>query len=221
MSVFKLVGVLLDYFCEELWEYGEELFVVCDDLVLNVICCQQLCSFVQQLLVIDVLDVQVVWLVSFDRGCLMSLLLFEYIYGELCDRGQVMVDLVEIYCCNGFELDVCELLDYLLLLLEFLVYCFGSEVCEWLYYIGYIVGMLVVCVVECVLLYWVLFEILVEVGDGKVDLQVLCQCVSEEVCDDIVEVMDCLWEEEVVCFGVEVFVEDCKLFVCLLVCFLY
>lgn len=31
MSVLKLVGVLLDYPREELWEHGEELLAACDD----------------------------------------------------------------------------------------------------------------------------------------------------------------------------------------------
>ncbi|MCO7496373.1 hypothetical protein NJG12_12860 [Stenotrophomonas maltophilia] len=35
MSVLKLVGVLLDYPREELWEHGEELLAACDDPALN------------------------------------------------------------------------------------------------------------------------------------------------------------------------------------------
>ncbi|KAG1319227.1 hypothetical protein G6F63_014840 [Rhizopus arrhizus] len=47
----------------------------------------------------------------------------------------------------------------------------------------------------------VLFEILVEAGDGKADLQALRQRASEEVRDDTAEAMDRLWEEEAVRFG--------------------
>ena len=35
MSVLKLVGVLLDYPREELWQHGEELLAACDDPALN------------------------------------------------------------------------------------------------------------------------------------------------------------------------------------------
>ena len=87
MSVLKLVGVLLDYPREELWEHGEELLAACDDPALNAARRQQLRSFVQQLLATDALDAQAAWLASFDRGRSMSLLLFEHIHGESRDRG--------------------------------------------------------------------------------------------------------------------------------------
>ncbi|HCT26649.1 MAG TPA: nitrate reductase molybdenum cofactor assembly chaperone, partial [Stenotrophomonas sp.] len=46
MSVLKLVGVLLDYPREELWEHGGELLAACDDPALNATRRQQLRSFV-------------------------------------------------------------------------------------------------------------------------------------------------------------------------------
>ncbi|KAG1387446.1 hypothetical protein G6F60_014109 [Rhizopus arrhizus] len=116
MSVLKLVGVLLDYPREELWQHGEELLAACDDPALNAARRQQLRSFGQQLLGTDARDAQAAGLASFDRGRSMSLLLFEHINGESRDRGQAMVDLVETYRRNGFELDARELPDYLPLL---------------------------------------------------------------------------------------------------------
>jgi len=47
MSVLKLVGVLLDYPREELWQHGEELLAACDAPALNAARRQQLRSFVQ------------------------------------------------------------------------------------------------------------------------------------------------------------------------------
>ncbi|UUS13938.1 hypothetical protein NMB32_18900 [Stenotrophomonas sp. CD2] len=88
MSVLKLVGVLLDYPREELWQHGEELLAACDDPALGAARRQQLRSFVQQLLATDALDAQAAWLASFDRGRSMSLLLFEHIHGESRDRGR-------------------------------------------------------------------------------------------------------------------------------------
>ena len=191
MSVLKLVGVLLDYPREELWEHGEELLAACDDPALNPARRQQLRSFVQQLLATDALDAQAAWLASFDRG-------------------QAMVDLVETYRRNGFELDARELPDYLPLLLEFLAHRPGSEAREWLHHIGHIAGMLAARAAERELPHRVLFEILVEAGDGKADLQALRQRASEEVRDDTAEAMDRLWEEEAVRFGAEAPAEDCK-----------
>ncbi|AUI07912.1 MULTISPECIES: nitrate reductase molybdenum cofactor assembly chaperone [Stenotrophomonas] len=210
MSVLKLVGVLLDYPREELWQHGEELLAACDDPALSAARRQQLRSFVQQLLDTDALDAQAAWLASFDRGRSMSLLLFEHIHGESRDRGQAMVDLVETYRRNGFELDARELPDYLPLLLEFLAHRPGSEAREWLHHIGHIAGMLAARAAERELPHRVLFEILVEAGDGKADLQALRQRASEEVRDDTAEAMDRLWEEEAVRFGAEAPAEDCK-----------
>ncbi|HDS1511408.1 nitrate reductase molybdenum cofactor assembly chaperone [Stenotrophomonas maltophilia] len=210
MSVLKLVGVLLDYPREELWQHGEELLAACDDPALSTARRQQLRSFVQQLLDADALDAQAAWLASFDRGRSMSLLLFEHIHGESRDRGQAMVDLVETYRRNGFELDARELPDYLPLLLEFLAHRPGSEAREWLHHIGHIAGMLAARAAERELPHRVLFEILVEAGDGKADLQALRQRASEEVRDDTAEAMDRLWEEEAVRFGAEAPAEDCK-----------
>ncbi len=122
MSLLKLIGVLLDYPRDELWEHGPELLAACDDPALAPARQRQLRGFVQALLDSDPLDAQARWLGSFDRGRSMSLLLFEHIHGESRDRGQAMVDLVDTYRRNGFELDARELPDYLPLLLEFLAH---------------------------------------------------------------------------------------------------
>ena len=54
-----------------------------------------------------------------------------------------------------------------------------------------------------------LLEILVEAGEGKVNLAVLRQRASEEVRDDTVEAMDQLWEEEAVRFGADAPSQEC------------
>ncbi len=143
MSLLKLIGVLLDYPRDELWEHGPELLAACDDPALAPARQRQLRGFVQALLDSDPLDAQARWLGSFDRGRSMSLLLFEHIHGESRDRGQAMV------------------------------------------------------------------EILVEAGDGKVNLALLRQRASEEARDDTREAMDRLWEEEAVRFGSDAPAQDC------------
>jgi hypothetical protein len=56
----------------------------------------------------------------FDRGRALSLHLFEHIHGESRDRGQAMVNLLEVYRQHGFELSARELPDYMPLFLEYL-----------------------------------------------------------------------------------------------------
>ncbi|MGB3393618.1 MAG: nitrate reductase molybdenum cofactor assembly chaperone [Stenotrophomonas sp.] len=209
MSLLKLVGVLLDYPDDELWQHGPELLAACDDPALAPERRRQLHAFAQQLLDSDPLEAQARWLGSFDRGRSLSLLLFEHIHGESRDRGQAMVDLMETYRRNGFALDARELPDYLPLLLEYLAYQPEAEARDWLHHIGHIAGMLAARAAERELPYSVLFEILVEAGDGKADLAALRKRASEEVRDDTVEAMDQLWEEEAVRFGPEAPSQDC------------
>ncbi|MCA7023744.1 MULTISPECIES: nitrate reductase molybdenum cofactor assembly chaperone [Stenotrophomonas] len=209
MSLLKLIGVLLDYPRDELWEHGPELLAACDDPALAPARQRQLRGFVQALLDNDPLDAQARWLGSFDRGRSMSLLLFEHIHGESRDRGQAMVDLVDTYRRNGFELDARELPDYLPLLLEFLAHRPQAEARDWLHHVGHIAGMLAARAAERELPHAVLLEILVEAGDGKVNLALLRQRASEEARDDTREAMDRLWEEEAVRFGSDAPAQDC------------
>ena len=209
MSVLKLIGVLLDYPRDELWQHGEELLEACDDPALSPARRRQLQAFVRDLLATDPLDAQDRWLATFDRGRSMSLLVFEHIHGESRDRGQAMVDLIDAYRKNGFELDARELPDYLPLLLEYLAHRPQVEAKDWLHHIGHIAGMLAARAAERQLPHAVLLEILVEAGEGKVNLAVLRQRASEEVRDDTVEAMDRLWEEEAVRFGADAPSQDC------------
>ncbi len=209
MSLLKLIGVLLDYPRDELWEHGPELLAACDDPALAPARQRQLRGFVQALLDSDPLDAQARWLGSFDRGRSMSLLLFEHIHGESRDRGQAMVDLVDTYRRNGFELDARELPDYLPLLLEFFAHRPQAEARDWLHHVGHIAGMLAARAAERELPHAVLLEILVEAGDGKVNLALLRQRASEEARDDTREAMDRLWEEEAVRFGSDAPAQDC------------
>ena len=209
MSLLKLVGVLLDYPQDALWQHGDELLAAAEESGLPTARRAQLVDFVRQLLATDALDAQERWLLLFDRGRAMSLLLFEHIHGESRDRGQAMVDLIDAYRKNGFELDARELPDYLPLLLEYLAHRPQAEAKDWLHHIGHIAGMLAARAAERQLPHAVLLEILVEAGEGKVNLAVLRQRASEEVRDDTVEAMDRLWEEEAVRFGADAPSQDC------------
>ena len=209
MSLLKLIGVLLDYPRDELWQHGEELLDATDDPALSRGRRAQLRAFVQELLALDPLDAQDRWLATFDRGRAMSLLIFEHIHGESRDRGQAMVDLIDAYRRNGLELDAKELPDYLPLLLEYLAQRPQAEARDWLHHIGHIAGMLAARAGERELPHALLFEILVEAGDGKVNLDVMRQRASEEVRDDTVAAMDQLWEEEAVRFGTDAPSQDC------------
>ena len=209
MSLLKLVGVLLDYPQDELWQHGDELLAAADDPGLSPARRAQLTGFVRELLALDALDAQDRWLSLFDRGRAMSLLLFEHIHGESRDRGQAMVDLIEAYRKNGFALDAKELPDYLPLLLEYLNLRPQEEARDWLQHVSHIIGLLAARAGERESAYAVLLEILVEFADGKLDIGALRKRASEEPRDDTPEVMDQLWEEEAVRFGTEAPDDNC------------
>ena len=132
MSLLKLVGVLLDYPQDALWQHGEELLAAADDPGLPPARRAALAGFVRELLASDPLEAQDRWLSLFDRGRSMSLLLFEHIHGESRDRGQAMVELKQIYASKGLELSARELPDYLPVLLEYLSLCKPREAAKLL-----------------------------------------------------------------------------------------
>ena len=209
MSVLKLLGVLVDYPQDELWQHGDELLEAAADPALPAKRRDALVDFVRELLASDPLDAQDRWLSTFDRGRAMSLLLFEHIHGESRDRGQAMVDLVEAYRKNGFELAAKELPDYLPLLLEYLAQRPHAEARDWLHHVGPIVGLLGARAAERTSPYALLFDILVELADAKFDSGALRRLAQEEARDDTAQAMDRVWEEEAVHFGPEAPADDC------------
>jgi nitrate reductase molybdenum cofactor assembly chaperone NarJ/NarW len=209
MKILKLLGVLLDYPRDTLWQHADELIDACQDESLPKHRQQQLAEFARSLFAFDPLDAQERWLGLFDRGRSMSLLLFEHIHGESRDRGQAMVDLVETYRKHGLELAEKELPDYLPLVLEYLAYRPTEEVADWLKHIQHILELLAARALERESPYALLFEILTELAQGHVDLSLMRRRVAGEVRDDTAEAMDKVWEEEAVRFGVEAPAEDC------------
>jgi nitrate reductase delta subunit len=209
MKALKLIGVLLDYPADTLWQHREELLAATADPALLAKRRGALAGFVEGLLALDPMDAQERWLGLFDRGRSMSLLLFEHIHGESRDRGQAMVDLIDSYRKNGFELASKELPDYLPLVLEYLSQRPAEEIRDWLGHTGHILELLAARAIERESPYALLFEILVEIGQGKVDLTVMRQRVAREERDDTPEAMDKVWEEEAVRFGPEAPAEDC------------
>ena len=210
MSLLKLIGVLMDYPQDELWAHADELQGAVAASGLSTTRLGALQAFVADLVASDPLEAQDAWLSLFDRGRSMSLLLFEHIHGESRDRGQAMVDLIEAYRKNGLELSSKELPDYLPLLLEYLSQRPDEEARDWLHHVNHIVGLLAARAGERNSPYALLFEILVEYAEGKVELDSLRRRVSEEPRDDTPEAMDLLWEEEAVRFGAEAPGDDCS-----------
>ena len=76
----------------------------------------------------------------FDYSRSVSLYLFEHVHGDSKDRGQAMVDLIELYKENGLQINQPELPDYLPVFLEFLATQSQSKAMDYLSEIIDIVG---------------------------------------------------------------------------------
>lgn len=91
MQILKVIGLLMEYPDELLWECKE------DALALIRSDAPMLTDFTHNLLNAPLLDKQAEWCEVFDRGRTTSLLLFEHVHAESRDRGQAMVDLLAEY----------------------------------------------------------------------------------------------------------------------------
>ena len=61
-------------------------------------------ALMRQMAQTDLMELQEQYIRLFDRGRALSLHLFEHVHGESRDRGQAMVNLLEVYRQHGFEL---------------------------------------------------------------------------------------------------------------------
>lgn len=73
------------------------------------------------------LTLQENYVALFDRGRATSLHLFEHVHGESRDRGQAMVDLLQMYERHGLRLQPGHLPDFLPVLLEYLSRLPGAD----------------------------------------------------------------------------------------------
>jgi len=209
MNVLKLFSILLDYPRDELWLNREELLEAAEGVRLSKSRQAQLKVFVTELLEQPPMAAQEAWLGLFDRGRAMSLLLFEHIHGESRDRGQAMVDLMQTYLDNGFELSAKELPDYLPLMLEYLSLRPDAEAVDWLSHTGHILELLAARAAERGSSYACVLEILAEYGQAPRDMSLVRKRAAAEDRDDTPEMMDKVWEEEAVRFGNEAPSENC------------
>ncbi|MBI2380458.1 MAG: nitrate reductase molybdenum cofactor assembly chaperone [Gammaproteobacteria bacterium] len=202
MQALKVIARLLDYPQPELLAHTAELAEALGaDAFLPEPRRQELLAFIEQLSQRDLFEVQEDYVSTFDRGRAMSLLLFEHVHGESRDRGQAMVDLMNVYRENGFELDARELPDYLPLFLEYLSERPASEAHDWLSEVEHILARLAERLNQRENTYALLFEALLAFTENEVDRDAIRKELQGEKRDDTPAAMDKVWEEEAVRFG--------------------
>ena len=118
---FKVLSLLLSYPTAELQEAAAEMASVLDrEALVPAAARAALAPLIDELAGGDLYDLQERYVFLFDRTRSLSLHLFEHVHGESRERGQAMVDLLQLYEQQGLQLEARELPDYLPLFLEFL-----------------------------------------------------------------------------------------------------
>ncbi|WP_038369430.1 nitrate reductase molybdenum cofactor assembly chaperone [Brackiella oedipodis] len=116
--MFKVLSILLTYpeasWLQELPEIGAYIKQKHPDAF------AKLSPLLDYLAQQDIITVQENYVATFDRGRRHSLHLFEHLHGEDRQRGQAMVDLLQVYQAHDVLPQAHELPDYLPLFLEFL-----------------------------------------------------------------------------------------------------
>lgn len=150
----------------------------------------------------DLYDAQERYVLLFDRTRTLSLHLFEHVHGESRDRGQAMVDLMQMYEADGFELDARELPDYLPLFLEYLSMKPEAEARELLGQTAHIITALKERLRKRKSVYLNAFVALEAIARGKPDAGLLRQLLAQPEDDPLdLAALDEIWEEEAVTFG--------------------
>lgn len=194
MRILKVIGLLLEYPDEELWENREEA------LALVQADAPALLPFVRPLLAATLLDRQAEWCEVFERGRATSLLLFEHVHAESRDRGQAMVDLMAQYEQAGLQLDCRELPDHLPLYLEYLSILPDNEAREGLHNVAPILALLGGRLKQRECDYYQLFDLLLSLANSPLNSDSVTKQVAGEKRDDTRQALDAVWEEEQVKF---------------------
>ncbi|TAM00290.1 MAG: nitrate reductase molybdenum cofactor assembly chaperone [Paraburkholderia sp.] len=118
---YRLIATLLEYPEPALVEALDEVrAMVRDERAFGAEVREKLLRFIDYLGSRELLALQENYVALFDRGRSTSLHLFEHVHGESRDRGQAMIDLLQMYEKHGMLLRPGQLPDYLPVFLEYL-----------------------------------------------------------------------------------------------------
>ena len=201
MMILKVISRLMDYPTQELFDAADEMVdVINASEELSLEKRSTMVEFITTLTARDLYDAQESYGLLFDRGRALSLLLFEHVHGESRDRGQAMVELMNVYNEKGVYVDVSQLPDYIPLYLEFLSEQDTAYAQEWLGDICHLLTTLAERLIDRKCDYSILFDSLIEVSGYSVDRKEIATAVRKEERDDTIEAIDKEWEDREVKF---------------------
>ncbi|HRX71483.1 MAG: nitrate reductase molybdenum cofactor assembly chaperone [Candidatus Competibacteraceae bacterium] len=202
MKILKVLSVLLSYPQAEMLAALDEMVEVLDQKTrwLPKREYQALLALMNQMRRIDLLELQERYVRLFDRGRALSLHLFEHIHGESRDRGQAMINLLEVYRQHGFALSVRELPDYLPLFLEYLAERPEQEALDMLADAMPVITLIGARLAERGSDYHTMFDALTALVGAPAEIADIRQQAATEGPDEAIVNMDKIWEEEAVTF---------------------
>lgn len=202
MRILKVLSALMCYPTAELIEALPELQELVErDGDLSQESKAGMGSLIADLVRTELINSQQHYVELFDRGRALSLHLFEHVHGESRDRGQAMVDLLQLYESHGFELAARELPDYLPLLLEFLSLIPADQALAQMRDASPIVSLLGARLHERRSAYHAVFDALGDLaGSSLEEVVAIHTAVATEAPDEALVRMDEIWPEEAVSF---------------------
>ncbi|WP_020564489.1 nitrate reductase molybdenum cofactor assembly chaperone [Methylosarcina fibrata] len=201
MLTLKVLSLLLSYpEAETLAALDEMAAVVNDENLLPAADQDAVLALIDSHRNKDLLELQENYVALFDRGRYLSLHIFEHVHGESRDRGQAMVDLLQMYEASGFAMAARELPDYIPLFLEFLSLQTPAKAVELLQDAMPVLSLLGARLSERCSGFQAVFDALAGfAGEPEALADIRRQAASEEP-DQTLARMDAIWEEEAVSF---------------------
>ena len=201
MLTLKVLSALLSYPQPEIQAaLGEMAEVLDQENLLPEREQRALRTFMNRLERTDLMELQERYVATFDRGRALSLHLYEHIHGQSRDRGQAMVNLLEVYHRHGFELNARELPDYIPLFLEYLAQRPAEEALELLAEAMHVLALLGARLAKRGNDYHAVFDALAVLVGEPAEIEDIRRQAATEGPDETLVNMDKIWEEEAVTF---------------------
>jgi len=201
MLTLKVLSLLLSYpDAEMLTALDEMAAVVEQENLLPDVHKKSVLALIDSYRGVDLLDSQEAYVTLFDRGRFLSLHIFEHVHGESRDRGQAMVNLLQMYETHGFEMSTHELPDYIPLFLEFLSQQAEAEAVQLLHDAMPVLSLLGARLTERGSEFSAIFDALSGFAGEPEALAEIRQQAATEGEDETLVNMDEIWEEEAVSF---------------------
>ena len=201
MLTLKVLSLLLSYPNADMLEALDDMAgVVAKENLLPEADRNAVLALLESYRVKPLLELQENYVALFDRGRYLSLHIFEHVHGESRDRGQAMVNLLQMYASQGFEIAARELPDYIPLFLEFLSLQTQAESAALLQDAMPVLSLLGARLAERGSEYRAIFEALAGFAGEPEAVADMHQQAASEKPDATLVHMDDIWEEEAVSF---------------------